>query len=213
MIWFHGLDLCTANALRLSRLNKWPASSTHSLVSLDCLTVSYSTFIFPSSSSPLCRCAHSAEPLNLSLFPHLCIGSPCLAVLLFSLWPMISCHKHKQLGADKSHHRELRFHGADQRKKWTGFNLVVNLTFRAFSGRTDITNSLQGWHIVTLATLDLGLHMPLQWQGTNKENNRSVSKETNASSQAVDLKGCFFLTSWVTQDVNKIPVSASYGES
>ena len=30
------------------------------------------------------------------------------------------------------------------KKKLTRFNLVANLTFRAFSGRTDITNSLQG---------------------------------------------------------------------
>lgn len=67
--------------------------------------------------SLLSMCAHSAEPLNLPPFSHMCIGSPCLAnAVVLSLWPMISCLKNKQLGPNKNHLRELEFHSTDQRK-------------------------------------------------------------------------------------------------
>ncbi len=84
--------------------------------------------------------------------------------------------------------------------KWECFNLVVNLTFRAKRIIIHENKNKKPWkaHKDETCYLDsyLGLHAALQWHEWRKspkeENNRSVSKETDASSQAVDLEGFFW---------------------
>lgn len=90
---------------------------------------------------------------------------------------------------------------APTKEKWTGFNLVVNLTFRAERIIIHETGRYHKWLTrMTRRYLDgylvcMCLNNDREWRKSpdEKKSNRSVSKETNASSQAVEPKGFFLV--------------------
>lgn len=125
----------------------------------------------PPSTSLLSMWAHSAEPLNLPLFSHLCIGSPCLANAVVLSLANDFLPQEQAVGTKQEPPQRAWISQHRIKEKWRGFNLAVNLTFRA--ERIILHETDRNHKRLTRTTrcyLDgyLGLHVPQQWQGAEE---------------------------------------------